>query len=263
MLSENCPTMNISLLQLDIQWMDVEENISRAEALASSLKETDLIVLPEMWATGFTTQPNSEVHISSVRALHWMRQTAHSLRCAVAGTLAVDRSLLNSEHFTKEDWRNRFYFVTPEGEMRYYDKCHLFAPGGEDKVFQAGHERTIVIYKGVRFLLQTCFDLRFPESSRNALAAPYDVLLYAASWPEKRIAAWNALLQARAIENQALCVGVNRTGKDPLANYNGNSSAYDANGTCLVTSEAKECVCTIVWDKEKQNNLRKRFPVLV
>ncbi len=255
--------MNISLLQLDIQWMNVEENISRAEAMVSSLKETDLIVLPEMWATGFTTRPSSETHDSSMRALHWMQQTAHRLHCAVAGTLAVDRSLLNSELFTKEDWRNRFYFVTPEGEMHYYDKCHLFAPGGEDKVFQAGHERTIVTHRGVRFLLQTCFDLRFPESSRNTLAAPYDVLLYAASWPEKRIAAWNALLQARAIENQALCVGVNRIGIDPSATYSGNSSAYNANGTCLTSLGTKECACTIVWDMEKQDNLRKRFPVLV
>ncbi len=255
--------MNISLLQLDIQWMNAEANISRAETLASSQKGTDVMVLPEMWATGFTTTPDTEVHESSVRALHWMQLTAQRLHCAVAGTLAVDKNKLDGNNCTKEDWRNRFYFATPEGELHYYDKCHLFTPGGEDKAFRAGHERTLIIYKGVRFLLQTCFDLRFPESARNTLAAPYDVILYAASWPEKRIAAWNALLQARAIENQALCVGVNRTGIEPSARYCGYSSAYDANGTCLVSSLTKEYACTIVWDKEKQDILRKRFPVLI
>lgn len=255
--------MNISILQLDIQWMNAEANISRAETLASSLNGTDVMVLPEMWATGFTTKPNSEVHDSSVHALRWMQRTAQRLHCAVAGTLAIEQNKMNGNHSTKEDWRNRFYFATPEGELHHYDKRHLFTPGGEDKAFRAGHERTIVIYRGVRFLLQTCFDLRFPESARNTLAAPYDVVLYAASWPEKRIAAWNALLQARAIENQALCVGVNRTGTDPSADDCGYSSAYDAYGTCLVSSGTVECAYTIAWDKEKQDLLRKRFTVLL
>lgn len=255
--------MKITLLQLDIQWMDAEANIKRADTLAASLEDTNVMVLPEMWATGFTTRPNAEVHEASMLALQWMLQTARSRHCAVAGTLAVDCGKLQEAPLSTEDWRNRFYFVMPDGRLEYYDKHHLFAPGGEDKAFHAGQERTIVEYRGVRFLLQTCFDLRFPESARNTLADSYDAVLYSASWPAKRIAAWNALLQARAIENQALCVGVNRTGTDPAATYCGNSAAYDANGSCLAFLETKECAHTIIWEKEKQDVLRQRFPVLV
>lgn len=256
--------MKISLLQLDIQWMDAEANISRAEALIASLEEpTDVMILPEMWATGFTTQPDARTHEASMRALGWMQQTARRLQCAVAGTLAVDLNRLSDTPRTQADWRNRFFFATSDGHLHHYDKRHLFAPGGEDKVFHAGEERTVVLYKGVRFLLQTCFDLRFPESARNTLAAPYDVALYSASWPAKRIAAWNALLRARAIENQALCVGVNRTGNDPSAAYCGMSAAYDAYGSELVSSEHEECVRTFVWNKEEQDMFRKRFPILI
>ena len=255
--------MNISLLQLDVQWMKPETNIARAELLAEEADGTDVLLLPEMWATGFTTRPDAAVHEASMQALCWMRQTSKERNCVVAGTLAVMDDGTATEAESCPVWRNRFFFIKPCGETVCYDKRHLFVPGGEEKNFSAGEHRVVAEYKGVRFLLQTCFDLRFPESARNVLSDPYDVVLYAACWPKKRIAAWNALLRARAVENQALCIGVNRTGEGGQAVYCGMSGAYDAEGLCLASLGEAPLVQTVAFNKEKQDALRMSFPVLV
>lgn len=255
--------MKISLLQLDTQWMSAAENIRRAERLMSLVPDSDLYVLPEMWATGFCTEPALESADQSATALEWMRRTAQQFGRAVAGTLPVRSWPEEAAPSTTAMWRNRFFFVMPDGSECHYDKRHLFVPGGEHLTYAAGEESVIVCYRGLRFMLQTCFDLRFPESARNHAAEPYDILLYAANWPQPRIAAWSALLRARAIENQACCIGVNRTGSDPACIYNGQSAAFDAYGNQLAEAGDSEKILTISPDMERQRHLREKFKVLL
>lgn len=259
--------MNITALQLNLHWLNAELNILAAERLMNSTPGSDLYVLPEMWATGFCTQPTDEVMQASKAALAWMKEQAAKHNAAVAGSLAVCEAMENEPSclegaVTAARWRNRFYFALPSGEVYHYDKRHLFAYGGEHRFYVPGTEREVVPYKGVRFLLQTCFDLRFPETGRNLLSAPYDVVLYAASWPASRQNAWNALLTARAIENQAYCLGVNRTGSDPQCAYNGGSAATDAYGHQLFCLNNEEQTGTFSVDLDSLHHLREKFPVL-
>lgn len=254
--------MKISLLQLNTQWMDASANIRSAERLMELAPDSDLYVLPEMWATGFCTEPTLDTAEQAHIALEWMHQTARQRNCAVAGTLPV-------RSWPEEDvpsgtamWRNRFYFVRTDGSEQYYDKRHLFTPAGEHLTYAPGKERVIVTYRGLRFMLQTCFDLRFPECGRNLAASTYDILLYAACWPQPRIEAWTALLRARAIENQTCCIGVNRTGTDPACIYNGHSAAFDAYGRRLAEADEAEQVLTICPDIEHQQRLRSKFRVI-
>jgi len=253
--------MKITLLQTDIQWLDTAQNIERATQLLDQAKGSDLYVLPEMWATGFNTSPSYEMIAQGEEALAWMHKQAKRRNCAVAGTLAV-------RNWSEEEvpqhtalWRNRFFFVTPDGE-HFYDKRNLFFYGGEDLTYTAGTERKIVTWRGVRFMLQTCFDLRFPETARNHLATAYDILLYVANWPASRRNAWESLLVARAIENQAFCIGVNRTGSDPQCVYHGGSLAVDAYGHTQLQLGEREQAATVEVDLEKQRAFREKFHVL-
>lgn len=250
--------MKITLLQTDIKWLDPQTNMGRAARLMDTAPNADLYVLPEMWATGFNTSPTAEMAEMADRALAWMRQLADGRGCAVAGTLAVREPL--AENAAK--WRNRFFFVFPEEEPAFYDKRNLFAYGGEHLSYLPGEAPVIVAWRGVRFMLQTCFDLRFPETARNALANSYDVLLYAANWPASRRNAWDALLPARAIENQAYCAGVNRTGCDPSCTYDGGTAAYDPYGHPLVQLADGEQAASFEVDLERMHAFRRKFHVL-
>ena len=217
--------MVISLIQSDIAWADPQTNRDRLSQVFARLPKSDLVVLPEMFSTGFATEP-AGIAEKGTESLDWMREMAVRYDCAVAGSLALERD---------GRYYNHFAFVTPEGELSGdglvgsgqagYNKRHLFTFGGEDKQFTAGSERVIVSWRGVRFLLSVCYDLRFPVFLRNR--GDYDVLLCVASWPAVRRYPWDTLLRARAIENQCYVAAVNRVGDDPVLHYSGGSVLLD------------------------------------
>lgn len=231
--------MKVTILQTDIVWADPEANLERLDKQFAELPEADLFVLPEMFTTGFATRPEGIAESKGI-GLEWMKSMAVSRNCAIAGSIA-----------TEEDGKyyNRFYFVTPD-KVWQYDKHHLFTYSGEHHHFTPGTEKVIAEWRGVRFRLAVCYDLRFPVWLRNEDPA-YDALVVVASWPEKRADAWKSLLKARAIENQCYVIGVNRIGDDPSCHYSGDSAFLDAFG-----KEATEI------DMEALKAFREQFPVL-
>ncbi len=247
-----CDSMQVTILQRDIVWGNPVLNVERADAAIRALPDADLYVLPEMFSTGFCTQPEGMAETNDSDTLHWMQRTASARNCAVAGSIAV-----------QEDGRfyNRFYFVHPDGRVEHYDKKHLFTYGGEHLHFTAGQERVVVSFRGVRILLEVCYDLRFPIWARNR--GDYDMILYVASWPVPRIAAWSALLVARAIENQCYVAGVNRVGADPACEYCGASVIIDPYGKTIAACEnGQETTATAEIDMEALEAFRRKFPVL-
>lgn len=244
--------MKISIIQQDIAWADVTENIRRADAAVDSRPGADLYVLPEMFSTGFCTDPVGIAEGPGLRSLEWMKAKAAKTDAAIAGSVAVNE---------EGRYYNRFYFVSPDGNVEWYDKKHLFTYGGEHERFTAGSERVVVEFRGVRILLEVCYDLRFPIWSRNR--GDYDMILYVASWPTVRINAWKSLLVARAIENQCYVVGVNRVGSDPSNEYSGGSMVIDPYGRIIASCEdGVESVETAEVDMDALEAFRKKFPVL-
>ena len=242
--------MKIAIVQYDIAWNNVEENIRRVERLINNV-EADLFVLPEMWATGFDVHPTPELAAASRQAEMWMKQTAAERNAAVCGTLITD---------VEGVYRNRAFFYTPSGLQSVYDKRHLFSPGGENKAYAAGEQRVVTEYKGVRILLQICYDLRFPVFSRNR--ADYDLMINMANWPASRQSVWDVLSRARAIENQCYVAAVNRVGDDTSCHYTGGSALIDARGQVLDEIKNQSGIIVAQLDFEQQNTFRKRFPVL-
>lgn len=244
--------MKIALLQSDIEWAMPCRNRFGAEAMMASAPGCDLYVLPEMFSTGFCTSPEGVAEPEPCDSLKWMKDSAEMFSAAIAGSVAVEE---NGRFF------NRFYFVTPDGNAVYYDKRHLFTYGGEHLKFTAGKERKIVEYKGVRILLQVCYDLRFPVWSRNR--GDYDLALYVASWPETRADAWRQLLKARAIENQCFVAGVNRIGTDPSNSYCGGTMLIDPFGKVVAEcADGVESVAVAEISMEELAAFRQKFPVL-
>ena len=244
--------MKVVILQTDISWASPEENVRNADAAIDKYESVDLFVLPEMFSTGFCTEPDGIAESADSNTLKWMKAKAAARDCALAGSVAV-----------KENGRfyNRFYFVHPDGKVECYDKKHLFTYGGEDKRFTAGKDRVIVTFRGVRILLLVCYDLRFPVWSRNR--GDYDMILYVASWPKTRVEAWKLLLRARAIENQCYVAGVNRVGKDPYCEYSGGSAIIDSYGRIVAECEdGKVCEAQGNININALQNFRKVFPVL-
>ena len=243
--------MKISIIQQDIMWADVNENIRRSDEAIDAQLGADLYVLPEMFSTGFCTHPEG-IAESDGYTLGWMKSKAAQINAAIAGSVAV-----------LEDGRyyNRFYFVKPDGTVTYYDKKHLFTFGGEHERFTAGDRRVVVEFRGVRILLEVCYDLRFPIWSRNH--DDYDMILYVASWPTVRLAAWKSLLVARAIENQCYVAGVNRVGTDPSNEYSGGSMVVDPYGKIIASCEdGVEMAAQTEVDMEMLEAFRQKFPVL-
>lgn len=212
--------MKVSLLQTDIVRGDVAANLARADRMIGEA-DGDVVVLPEMFATGYMADDASLAEPMDGRIVGWMRATASGTGRAVAGSVAVRNEGLPRPV-------NRFCFADPDGGVETYDKRHLFSFGGEDGTYMPGRERKVLSYRGVRFLPQICYDLRFPVWSRNR--NDYDAIIYVASWPSSRIEAWDALLRARAIENQCYVFGVNRVGDDPAGHYDGHTAAFDFMG---------------------------------
>ena len=259
--------MRIALLQQDIAWCSPAENMRRAEAafaaglgsgsLSSSddgaVRHVDLIVLPEMFTTGYCADPSQAAGAvdDGAAALVWMRRMAECYDAAVTGSVAVVES---GRCF------NRMYFVRSDGGMEYYDKRHLFAMGGEADNYTAGCRRVVVEWRGVRILLQICYDLRFPVFARNR--GDYDMILYAANWPTPRIAVWDTLLRARALENQCYVAGVNRVGRDPWCDSCGHTVMVDPYGRVTSASSDGETLLVVEADMEFLRSFRHKFPVL-
>lgn len=244
--------MKVTILQRDIAWSDPATNISRANQAIDRNPEADLYVLPEMFSTGFCTEPEGIAESLDSPTLQWMRRKAAETNAAIAGSVAVSDG---------KRYYNRFYFVKPDGTVTHYDKHHLFTYGGEHLRFTSGDQRVIVEWRGVRILLCVCYDLRFPVWARNR--GDYDMALYVASWPTPRVAAWSALLVARAIENQCYVAGVNRVGSDPSCQYSGGSVIIDPYGRAIAScADNTECEATAEVDMTALGEFRQKFPVL-
>ena len=244
--------MKISIIQQDIVWKSIRENIQRADAAVDAAPGADLYVLPEMFSTGFCTDPEGIAECPDGESLSWMKSKASQTGAAIAGSIAV---------CDEGRYYNRFYFVSPDGTVSHYDKKHLFTYGGEHLHFTAGAERVVVEFKGVRILLEVCYDLRFPVWSRNR--GDYDMILYVASWPAGRVNAWKSLLVARAIENQCYVAGVNRVGSDPSNEYTGASMVIDPYGRVIASCEdGKQMTASADIDIPALDAFRAKFPVL-
>lgn len=249
--------MKVGLVQTDIVWCDITTNIARADALIAASEAADLYILPEMWSTGFVIEAQSVAETEeSSKALQWMVATARNRNCALSGSLVIAEG---------GKYYNRHYFVTPEGIAARYDKRHLFRLGGETKRFTAGSERVVVEWRGVKFLLQTCYDIRFPVFVRNRVnerCYDYDVIIYIASFPTPRINAWRTLSAARAIENESFVAAVNRTGDDIYCNYNGGSVVWDSFGEVVAECGEGQSVVVAELNTDELKERRKRFPTL-
>lgn len=249
--------MKVVMLQTDISWAKPDVNIRHAQQLMDGAQGGDLYVLPEMWSTGFATQPEGiACDEADNEALRWMQQTAQERQCAISGSLAVKT--------TAKLFRNRHYFVDGRaGETYYYDKHHLFTYGGENRFYTPGQQHTIVNYMGFRLLLLTCYDLRFPRWSRYADGLEYDAIVCVANWPSSRQSAWQLLIRTRAIENQCYMIGVNRVGDDNRCHYIGASAVIDATGRTVAQcrrSVPQALMCDITMEELQRR--REKFCVL-
>lgn len=253
--------LRVSLVQAPLLWEDPAGNRSRLEQSLKTLEESDLILLPEMFTTGFSMRPEiiAEKHdLEGMESLRWMRDLAESRDCAVAGSIAVEEG---GKYF------NRLYWVPAEGPIQWYDKRHTFTFAGEDQHYSRGAERVCVEWKGWKILLQVCYDLRFPENARNGIAGgreEYDLLIYVANWPEVRSDAWKKLLYARAIENQCYLAAVNRVGTDGSGiAYSGDSMVIGPKGELLASArQGEESLIQTSIDPEELKVFRQKFPVL-
>jgi predicted amidohydrolase len=244
--------MKINLIQTDIAWGDPQANCAHLDKLLAGAEPAELYVLPEMFSTGFATLPNATVEHEPSAGLAWMQRKAAELHAAIAGSIALE---------VGEKCVNRFYFVRPDGTYEQYDKRHLFGYGGEGERFQAGQERVIVKYLGVRFLLAVCYDLRFPVWLRSR--DDYDVMLLVASWPDVRRFAWDTLARARAIENACYVAAVNRVGTDPACTYNGGTAWIGPYGETLAeAADGRESVVSGEIDLARIATYHTKFPVL-
>lgn len=250
-------SLKISLLQSDLTWENPSENIAHfTNEILQLPEETDLVVLPEMFSTGFSMNASSLAEEMNGKTVLWMQEMAKQKQAAIIGSVII------KEGNTPPFFYNRLLFVFPSEEIEYYDKRHTFTLAKEHETYTAGTKKLIVDYKGWKICPLICYDLRFPVWARNV--ENYDLLIYTASWPQKRVAAWDALLKARAIENISYTVGVNRIGTDGNNyEYVGHSIVFDALGNPL-SKEANETAKTIsvTLFKDDQNSIRERLGFL-
>lgn len=258
--------MKIAIVQHGIRWNEVEWNLQHLETLMDRQPGADLYVLAETFATGFMAEGSSEqAGVQSRRIVEWMQEQSRRRGAAIAGSVAtVDAALLGLSDGCPprgKHLRNRLFFVRPDGSYDYYDKRHLFGFAGETDEYVAGERRVVTEWQGVRFLLQVCYDLRFPVFSRNR--GDYDAIIYVANWPERRRDVWQTLLKARALENQCFVAGVNIVGSDRACEYAGDSAIIDAYGHILASCTCREeGVAVAELDMEELQRFRQKFPVL-
>lgn len=245
--------MKVAVIQSPLVWEDPKLNRNYFEAKINTIvSEVDLIVLPEMFTTGFTMQAEAVAETMQGQTMLWLQSLAKARKCAITGSLIVT-----------EDGKfyNRMVFVFPTGEVQQYDKRHLFTLAGENVVFTAGTEKIIIEYKGWKICPLICYDLRFPVFSRNT--ENYDLLIYVANWPKTRINAWDTLLKARAIENMSYTIGVNRLGVDGTnLEYVGHSQIVDYLGNSVLEPQKGEGVFIAELDKNRLLDTRKKLDFL-
>ena len=245
--------MKIALIQTTLFWENPTANRNAIEEKIDAIAEkVDLIVLPEMFSSGFTMNSKAVAETMQGETILRLQTIAKAKNSAVTGSLVIQEN---------GNFYNRLVFVFPSGAIKTYDKKHLFTLAGEDKTYTAGAEKIIIEYKGFKICPLICYDLRFPVFARNT--EDYDVLLYVANWPTPRINAWDALLKARAIENMCYTVGVNRIGEDENHHdYSGHSQAIDFLGNYLIAPQESEGVFIATLDKEKMLATREKFGFL-
>ena len=244
-------TFRVSIAQQPLAWHDAAANRAHfAAVLAPLAGATDLVVLPEMFTSGFTMKPEKYAE-SAGESRDWLTGQAKALDAMVGGSVAVND---HGRYF------NRFLLATPEGTVHHYDKRHLFSIGGEHRHYCPGTRALLVEWRGIRLCPLVCYDLRFPVWSRRRPELDYDLVLYVASWPDPRRDHWSTLLRARAIENLAFCAGVNRIGEDPAHRYAGDSAVLDFMGRPLVDLGDRADVATVALDLEAQRAWRDKFP---
>jgi predicted amidohydrolase len=245
--------MKIALIQTSLIWENPNENRSLIQYKINAISQyVDLIVLPEMFTSGFTMNPKNVAETMQGETILWLKDVAKTKNCAITGSLVIEE---NGNYF------NRLVFVFPNGKIQYYDKRHLFTLAGEDKVYTSGTEKLIVTYKGFKICPLICYDLRFPVFSRNV--EDYDVLIYVANWPKLRVNAWDILLKARAVENMSYVIGVNRIGIDDNNHeYVGHSQAVDFLGNYIVEPYETEDIFILELSKEKMLETRSKLAFL-
>lgn len=248
-------TLNVTLVQAALVWHDAAANRRKFETLLAPLAgKTDLVVLPEMFTTGFTMQPEQVAEIADGPTVDWLREQAAKIGAVIAGSIATREA---GQYF------NRLICMRPDGACQSYDKRHLFRMAHEHDHYTAGTRPLIVDIKGWRVRPLVCYDLRFPVWSRNQLggAGAYDLLLYVANWPERRRYAWQTLIKARAIENLSYCVAVNCVGQDGNGiHYTGDSAAIDFLGQPMTEPSEQELVTTVILDGAALQTFRDKFP---
>lgn len=268
--------LSFTLIQTNLSWEDKAANLQMLEEKINSIQHpTQIIVLPEMFNTGFSMKPEELAEDMHGETLQWMKRIAAEKRVIITGSLMIKEPgtsvpLENNQAGEVEtrttNYYNRLIWMLPNGQYGVYDKRHLFAFAGEDEHYTSGSKRLVASVNGWKINLQVCYDLRFPVWARQQSAtgdAEFDVLIYVANWPERRVHAWKTLLTARAIENQCYVIGVNRTGNDGNNIYHsGNSMVIDAMGEVLYEKEHEEDVFSITLSKEKLEEIRHKLPFL-
>jgi omega-amidase len=249
-------TLTCTLIQSALFWQDANANRQMFEEKINAIKEkTEIVILPEMFSTGFSMQPETFAETMNGETFQWMKKIAATKKIVLTGSLMIKED---------EQYYNRLVWMLPNGQCGCYNKRHLFAYSDEHKHYTAGNKRLIASAKGWKINLQVCYDLRFPVWARQCLRDnefEYDVLIYVANWPERRSLAWRTLLQARAIENQCYVIGVNRVGEDGNGiYYSGDSMVVDPLGEILYHKKDEEDVFTIALSKKHLDDTRKKFP---
>jgi len=260
------PPLTFTLIQTNLHWEDKQANLAMLEEKITSIKnKTEIIVLPEMFSTGFSMKPALFAETMEGATVAWMKRLAAQKKVVITGSIIVEE---------EGKYCNRLIWMLPNGQLGYYNKRHLFAYGREDEHYTAGNKRLVASVKGWKLNLQVCYDLRFPVWARQtppaseekaaegeANGVEYDVLLYTANWPERRIHAWKTLLQARAIENQCYVIGLNRVGNDGNNIYhNGNSMVVGPLGETLYEKLHDEDIFTITLQKDSLQETRQKLP---
>lgn len=248
-------TLHCTLIQTNLHWENKEANLAMLEEKILSIKEqTQIVILPEMFNTGFSMKPSQFAETLDGPAIEWMKKIAATKKIILTGSLMIKEN---------EQFFNRLIWMLPNGSYGMYDKRHLFAYGNEDEFYTAGNKRLIASVNGWKINLQVCYDLRFPVWARqqSTTEPEYDLLIYVANWPQRRIHAWKTLLQARAIENQCYVIGVNRVGNDGNNIYHtGDSMIVNAMGEILYAKKDEEDIFTIALEKETLEQIRNKFP---
>jgi len=250
--------LGCTLIQSQLHWEDKNANLRMFEQKINSIPtQTHVVILPEMFSTGFSMQPEKFAEKMDGSTVEWMKKIASSKKIILTGSIIIEE---------EQNYFNRLIWMLPNGQFGYYDKRHLFAYGEEDRYYKAGTKRLVASVNGWKVNLMVCYDLRFPVWSRQQpedAGFEYDVLVYVANWPQKRNTAWKSLLRARAIENQCYVIGVNRVGNDGNNIYHsGDSMIIDPLGEILYQKPDEEDIFTTQLNKERLNEVRQKFQFL-